>query len=140
MDPTSSLSENFSHLSVGEITPVNDELPDRISMLTHVSRESDVCTDDVHATLDANLLKMFSAFRKLNEESDVSSLLSYTTLQDKRLVTLTPDEAEELLTREPSIKVVLRKVWNEGSFKDVRRLGVLPCVRFSPVFDIKILP
>jgi hypothetical protein len=52
--------------------------------------------------LDAKILKTFSAFQKLKEEPDLPSLLSNITL-DKRLVTLEPDEAEELLDRQPFI-------------------------------------
>ncbi len=43
-------------------------------------------------------MKAFSAFRRLNEEPDLPTLLS---IRDKRLVTLTEEEAEELLMSQP---------------------------------------
>jgi len=68
--------------------------------------------------------KHFSAFRKYNEEPDLPALLIFiTTVGDDRLVTLTEEKAEELLTRQPAINTVLKKAWKEASFKEVRQLG-----------------
>ena len=67
-------------------------------------------------------MNAFSAFRKLDEEPDLSELLSRITM-DKRLTTITTDEAEELLDREPSIVRILKNGWQAGSFKEVRQLG-----------------
>ena len=52
---------------------------------------------------------------------------------DERLVTLTEDKAEELLTCEPSIRTVLQDVWKEGSFDRVRQLSVSG-MQFLPMF------
>jgi len=88
--------------------------------------------DDDHKIYDAKIMNTFSLYRKHNEEPDLPSLLSHTTLGDKRLVTLTPDEADELLTGESSIKIVLQRAWKDGSFKEVRQLGVFG-VQFLPI-------
>jgi len=131
MDPTSSLSEGFSHLSVGDLNPPHGSV--FRGALTRVSPERDLFTDDDHKRLDAKLMKTFSAFRKLNEEPELTALISNTTLGDKRLVTLTEEEAEELLTHEPSIRTVLQNAWKEGSFKEVRELGMF-CVCHATCF------
>jgi hypothetical protein len=124
MDQTSSLSEGFSRLSVGDLnTPHGAIFRDTNSTLTRVSSERDLFTDDDHMPLDAELMKTFSAFRKLNEEPDLPALLSLITLGDKRLITLPPGEAEDLLTRQTSINMVLQTAWKEASFKEVRQLG-----------------
>ena len=68
-------------------------------------------------------MKTFSAFRRLNEEPELRALLSNITLGDKRLVTLTGAEAQELLTSQPSINLVLQKAWKEASFKELRKLS-----------------
>jgi hypothetical protein len=130
MDPTSSLAEDLSHLSVGDenVPPEADTSP----QLTRVSRERDVFIDDGHKIYDAKIMNTFSLYRKHDEEPDLPALLSHTTLGNKRLVTHTPDEAEELLTREPSIKMVLQRAWKEGSFREVRQLGVFG-VQFLPI-------
>ena len=121
-----SISNDFSHLSVGDLhassEPSNSPAPERISLVR------DLFTDDDHRPLDAKIVNGFSAFRKLNEEPDLSELLSRITM-DKRLTTLTTDEAEELLDREPSIAGILKNGWQAGSFKEVRQLGMfaMPC-------------
>jgi hypothetical protein len=125
MDPTSCLTEDLSHLSVGDgNTPHEAAFPDTFSQLTRVSRERDVFIDDDHKIYDGKIMNTFNLHRKHNEEPDLPALLSITTLGDKRLLNLTPDEADELLTREPSIKMVLQRAWQEGSFREVRQLGV----------------
>jgi len=125
MDP---LSKDLSRLSVGDLHTSTEAIsPYTIPTLTRVSSERDVSID--HRVLDAMILKAFSAFRKFNEEPDWPTLLSIITLGDKRLVTLTGDEAEELLTRQPSVTVVLQKAWEEASFKEVRQLGAYGMLR-----------
>ena len=79
-------------------------------------------------------MNAFSAFRKLDEEPDLSELLSRITM-DKRLTTITTDEAEELLDREPSIVRILKNGWQAGSFKEVRQLGVFT-VPFLSIFEL----
>ena len=118
-----SISNDFSHLSVGDLHASSE--PSTPPALNPISLERDTFTDDDHKLLDAKIENSFSAFRKHNEEPDLSDLLSRVTM-DKRLTILTPDEAEELLDREPSIAVLLRNGWQAGSFKEVRQLGVFP--------------
>ena len=134
MNPTRSLSEDFAHLSVGDLSPL-PIFQDTTLSLARVSRERDRFIDNDHRPLDAKLMKHFSTFRKINEEPDLPALLSCTTVRDKRLVTLTEEEAEELLTRQPSISAILQRAWKEASFKEVRQLGVfpVPCSLFLPL-------
>ena len=128
MDPTSSLSEDFAHLSVGDLNPPHQPIfRDTTPSLTQVSRERDRFVDDDHKPLDAKLMKHFSAFRRHNEEPDLPALLSSTTVGDDRLVILTEEKAEELLTRQPAINTVLKKAWKDASFKEVRQLGAFVC-------------
>ena len=131
MDPTSSLTEDLSHLSVSD---GNAHEADTSPQLTQVSRERDVFIDDDHKIYDAEIMNTFSSHRKHDEEPNFPALLSNTTLGDKRLVTLTPGEADELLAREPSIKMVLQKAWIEGSFREVRQLGMFG-VQLLPIFS-----
>ncbi|KAF8240148.1 hypothetical protein L208DRAFT_852307 [Tricholoma matsutake] len=79
-------------------------------------------------------MKTIRANRMLNLEPDLASLLNFVILGDKKLLTLLPDEAEDLLTRQPSINAVLQKAWKEGSFKEVRQLAILwPVVREASI-------
>jgi hypothetical protein len=64
-------------------------------------------------------MNTFSLHQKHDKQPDFPALLSLTTLGDKRLVTLMPDEADELLMCEPSIKILLQRVWKEGSFRQI---------------------
>jgi hypothetical protein len=142
MDQTSFLSESFSLLSVGNTDPPHEVVyRDTIPTLTRVSRERDLFTDGDHSPLDAELMKAFSAFRRHNEEPDLSTLLSHITLSDKRLVTLPPGDAEELLKRQPSINAILQRAWKDASFKEVRQLGAFFVLRkvffFEPLVIIE---
>ena len=119
MDPISSLTEDLSHLSVSDGNAHKAAFPDTSPQLTQVSRKRDVFIDDDHKIYDVEIMNTFSLYRKHDEEPNFPALLSNTTLGDKRLVTLTPGEADELLTREPSIKMMLQRVWIEGSFREV---------------------
>jgi len=124
MDPTSSLPEDFAHLSVGDLNSPHDGIfRDDTSTLIRVSRDRDLFIDDDHKPLDTNLMKVFSAFWRHNEEPDLPSLLCNITVGDKRLVPLSPNEAKELLRRQWSISAILQKAWKEGSFKEVQQLG-----------------
>jgi|SRR5882762_1748517 len=116
-----SISNDFSHLSVSDLHASSQ--PSTSPALERVSLERDLFTDNDHMPLDAKIVNGFSAFRKHNEEPDLSELLSRITM-DKRLTTLTTDEAEELLNREPSIARILKNGWQAGSFKEVRQLGM----------------
>ena len=138
MDPTSSLTEDLSHLSVSDGNAPHEAAFPGTSpspQLTRVSRERDVFIDDDHKIYDAEIMNTFSLYRKHDEEPDFPALLSHTTLGDKMLVTLTPGEADELLTREPSVKMILRRAWIEGSFRAVRQLGMFG-VQFLPIFNV----
>ena len=127
-----SISNDFLHLAIGDLHTSSG--PSTTSALERISPERDVYTDDHHISLDAKVVKAFSAFRKLNEEPDLSELLSGITI-DKRLTTRTTDEAEELLDRQPSIVRILRNGWQTGSFKQVRQLGVF-AVPFLSIFEL----
>jgi hypothetical protein len=127
-----SISNDFSHLSVGDLHAPSQ--PSTTPALERISLERDVFTDDDHRPLDAKIVNAFSAFRKHNEEPSLSALLSLVTM-DKRLTMLTTDEAEELLDREPSIARILRNGWQVGSFKEVRQLGMF-AVPFLSSFEL----
>ena len=127
-----SISNDFLHLAIGDLHASSG--PSTTSALERISPERDVFTDDDHILLDAKIEKAFSAFREFNKEPDLSALISNITL-DKRLTTLTIDEAEELLDREPSIARILRNGWQAGSFKEVRQLGVF-AVPFLSLFEL----
>ncbi|KAF8218993.1 hypothetical protein L208DRAFT_1523899 [Tricholoma matsutake] len=135
MDPTSSLSEGFSHLSVGNLNTLHEAIfRDANQTLTQVSCERNLWTDDDHKALNAVIMKTFSTNRMLNLEPNLASLLSNITVGDKRLMTLLSDKAEDLLKRQPSINAVLQKAWKDGSFKEVQQLAILwPVVREAPI-------
>ena len=112
------ISNDFLLLSVGD----GSSKPSTIPASRRVSPVHDVFTDDEHRLLNAKIKKCFSAFRKWNEEPDLSSLLSQI-IMDKRLTTLTTDEAEEMINQQPFFEVILRSVWHARLFKEVRQLG-----------------
>ncbi|KAF5373422.1 hypothetical protein D9615_009451 [Tricholomella constricta] len=135
MDPTSSFAEGFANLSVGDL-PVNPPhepiVQDAAPLLARVSNERDRFIDDDHKPLDVEIMESFSLYRDLNKEPHLPGLLSNITVGDKRLVTLSPSEARDLLKREPSINPLLHQAWEEGSFKEVRKLEILwPVVQES---------
>jgi hypothetical protein len=90
-----------------------------------MSFKRDLFTDDKHKPLDEKVLKAFSAFRRLDEELDLPALLSKITAKDNRLQSLSSDEAEVLLTGNPSLRSLLQEGWKEDSFRKVRQLGML---------------
>jgi hypothetical protein len=122
MDPTGSLSKGFSALSVGDQNTPHDD-KDTTPSLTRVSPKRDLFTDEDHNNLDAHVMETFSLNRKYNEEPPWHTLLTNITVADKRLVTLTPEEAKELLDSHPSVGLVLQKAWRDNNFKEVRQLG-----------------
>jgi len=79
--------------------------------LPHIPLECDTLTDDDHKALDTKILEIFSLNRKHNNEPKLPALLSNIANEDKRMKTLTMDKAEELLSHEPSIKMVLKNAW-----------------------------
>jgi hypothetical protein len=119
-----SISNDFSHLSVGDPHASSEPTTTPAPALNRISLERDTFTDDDH-NFDEEILNAFSAFRRINEQPDLPLLLSNITT-DKRLTTLTIDEAKKLINREPSMAGLLRNGWQVGSFKDVRQLGVFP--------------
>ena len=119
-----SISNDFSHLSVGDLLASSE--PSTPPALNRISLESDTFTDDDHNLLDSQIMDVFNIFRRYNEEPVLSDLLSRVTMDNERLTMLTPNQAEELLDREPSIAGLLRNGWQAGSFKEVRQLGVFP--------------
>jgi hypothetical protein len=128
-----SISNDFSHLSVGDLHASSE--PSTPPALNRISLERDTFTDDDHKLLDERIENSFSAFRKHNEEPDLSDLLSRVTMDNERLTMLTPNQAEELLDREPSIARILKNGWQVGSFKEVRQLGVF-AVPFLSSFEL----
>jgi hypothetical protein len=124
MDPTNTLSEDFASLSVGNLNPLQEAISqDTTPSLTRVARERDRFIDEDHKPLDAEIMETFSAFRTFNQEPGLPALLFVIISGDERLVSLSQRETRELLTRQPSITMVLQKAWTEASFKEVRQLG-----------------
>jgi hypothetical protein len=121
-----SISNDFSHLSVGDLHASSE--PSTPPALNRISLERDTFADDDHKLLDEEIMESFSAFRTINKEPRLSDLLSRVTIDNERLTTLSPNQAEELLDREPSITGLLMHGWQVGSFKEVRQLGVFPSV------------
>jgi hypothetical protein len=119
-----SISNDFSHLSVGDLHASSE--PSTPPALNRISLERDTFADDDHKLLDEEIMESFSAFRTINKEPRLSDLLSRVTIDNERLTTLSPNQAEELLDREPSITGLLMHGWQVGSFKEVRQLGVFP--------------
>jgi hypothetical protein len=119
-----SISNDFSHLSVGDLHASSE--PSTPPALNRISLERDTFADDDHKLLDEEIMESFSAFRTINKEPRLSDLLSRITIDNERLTTLSPNQAEELLDREPSITGLLMHGWQVGSFKEVRQLGVFP--------------
>jgi hypothetical protein len=116
-----SISNDFSHLSVGDLYTSSD--PTTPPELNRISLERDTFTDVDHNLLNEQIMDVFNIFRRYNEEPRSPLLLSHINM-DKRPTALTIDEAEQLLDREPSIAGLLRNGWQAGSFKEVRQLGV----------------
>src|ERR1700676_1615543 len=116
-----SISNDFSHLSVGDLHASSE--PSTPPVLNRILLEHDTFADDDHKLLDEEIMESFSAFRTINKEPRLSDLLSRVTIDNERLTMLSPNQAEELLDREPSIAGLLRNGWQAGSFKEVRQLG-----------------
>jgi hypothetical protein len=109
MDPTDSLSKGIAALSVGDQNTPHDS-KDTTPSLTRVSPKHDLSIDEDHNKLDAHVMKTFSVNRRYNEEPPLDALLTYITVADKRLVTLTPEDAQEL----PSIRRKHGEMENRG--------------------------
>ena len=75
------ISNDFSRLSVGDVHAPAE--PSAIPALRKVSQERDFFTDDDHKLLDAKIEKAFRAFRVINEEPDLPTLLFNITAEDK---------------------------------------------------------
>ncbi|KIM76540.1 hypothetical protein PILCRDRAFT_12766 [Piloderma croceum F 1598] len=105
-----SISNNFSHLSVGDLHASSE--PSTPPALNRISLERDTFTNDDHNLLDEKIVNAFDMFRRYNEEPPLPWLLSNITMET-RLTTLTTDEAEELLNREPSI-ATLKSAWRDN--------------------------
>ena len=107
-----SISNDFSHLSVGDLHASSE--PSTHPALNRISLERDTFADDDHKLLDEEIMESFSAFRTINKEPRLSDLLSRITIDNERLTTLSPNQAEELLEREPSITGLLMHGWQVG--------------------------
>jgi hypothetical protein len=116
MDPTIALSEGLAGLSVRNQPS-----------LTRVSCERDCFVDADHRKYDDHIMRIFSVYRQFKMMPDLPFLLSNITLGDERIVTLSMDAAEKLLSSQPGIEVVLQDGWEKGSFKEVRQLSEFFC-------------
>jgi hypothetical protein len=92
-----------------------------------VSVDRDKHTDDNHKALDDAIINAFNGIA----QPFWPAILSHITLVDKRLVVLTPDAAEGLLASTPAIEDMLQKAWDEGTFKDIRKLGAFLLSNFE---------
>jgi hypothetical protein len=114
-------------MDTSEDFAMHDQSKNQPHELSRVSDERDRSTDNDHKLLDdAPVLALFGPYQNVHPGTWpvlLPALLSCITTGDKRLMTLTFKEAVELLTKEPSIDVALRNAWEEGSFKEVRRLS-----------------
>jgi hypothetical protein len=88
--------------------------------LSDIPQTSDVFHDDIDED-DAEVLKIFSTFKKIN----MDCCLNYYLLLAVVIRTITTFEAEELIRCEPSIIGMLREGLKTGSFKEIRQLGAL---------------
>ena len=131
LDSTNVLSEDFSRLFMDDTNVSHGDID-----LPRVSPERDTLTDDDHKALDATILATFSSDKRLNEEPKLPALLSNISNEDMRMKNLTTDEAEELLAREPSIRMVLRNAWRKEAFKEVRQLGA-HCIQHTSCHSLK---
>jgi hypothetical protein len=118
---STTLSDQFSHLSFGDSNTPHDLVAG--PLLWRISIDRDTLTDDDHKKLDKGTLKVFKFLRELNKEPDWPGLLANITAEDERLVTLISTKAEACLDRNPGVFEILRKAWDEGTFKEVRKLG-----------------
>jgi hypothetical protein len=119
-DATIALSQDFSHLSIDELDVSMKDIN-----LPRVSSDRGTLTDEDHKKLDAQILATFRSDMKLNEEPSLPLLLSIIANGDKRLKSLTFDEAEELLKNNELISKALKIAWGMKAFGEVRQLGEL---------------
>jgi hypothetical protein len=159
MDPTSSLTKELSHLSVGDRNvPPEAAFLDTSSQLTRVSCERDVFTNNDHKIYDAKIMNTFNLHWKHDEEPDLPALLSINTLGDKRLVTLMPDDDGSLPPSSTTMNNVhllsprfnpmvipthLRSPWlipRNSETKTHRRRRFSQCPRHIALTDTKQIP
>ena len=100
------------------------------STLPLISLEHDDYTDGDYKSLDDKIINSLRRMQGFDQEPDLCLLLTLICLE-RRLITLTLDNASELLEREPSMEGILRKGWRAGSFKEVRQLGMFPVQQFK---------
>jgi hypothetical protein len=98
--------------------------PDVSIDLPRISPERDTLTGDDHKALDAKILMTFSFNWEHNKEPPFPSLLFNIVNDDKRLQSLTFDEANNLLEHNEQVKTALRIAWRKGEFRETRQLGV----------------
>lgn len=106
-------------------TPPQAPSPNTASALPLVSLKCDDLTDADCKSLDDKIIKQLSRIPVFDRELDLPVILSLISTE-RRFVTLTVNQAEEVLKREPLIAEILMSGWQAGSFKDVRRLGAFP--------------
>jgi hypothetical protein len=110
------LSDQFFHLSFGDSNAPRDQITD--TLLRRISIDRD--------TITRSSMKAFNLQRELNKEPDWPALLLNITAEDKRLVNLTSKEAAACLDRNHGVLEILRKAWDVGTFKEVRKLSTFP--------------
>jgi hypothetical protein len=86
--------------------------------LSDIPQTLDVFHDDIDEG-DAEVLKIFSTFKKIN----MKCCLNYPLLLSTVIETFTVFEAEDMIRCEPSITGILRDGLKTGSFKEIRQLG-----------------
>jgi hypothetical protein len=111
-----SLADDVSRLSIASTT----------SALAQIQSARDLSNED-HQALDKDVLKSFGMYIKFKRVPSWDFLLCNIVNNDGRPPRLTIKQAEELVERESSLIAVLQKGWDDHSFKEVRRLGMLPC-------------
>jgi hypothetical protein len=137
-----SISNDISHLSLSDPQAPDDSTTTPTLKRVPLGHDSDVFTDDDHKRLDADIMNAFRLFQIHGEEPDWFEILSRITQCTSKK--LTPDDAKNLLRREPAIETVLRKAWAAKTFKQVRQLDILrphaSRIRKSPpVVDKKVV-
>ena len=115
-----SLVGDPAHLSIVESSPPS-AMP-----LSRIRPERDL-SDQEHRALDESIFRLFQQFAERKQMPPWDYLLCNIISGDERLRVMKVREAEELLKRESSLAMVLEKAWNDRTFKEVRRLGMLLC-------------
>jgi hypothetical protein len=107
MTDSRDLSSSFSQLSV----------TDKSSTLKQVSAIRDILSEEDHKKLDNAIFDIFTS------QPALKLLLKCIVNDDARLITITVDQAMEIIAQNPGLKSLLEKAWIARTFKAIRRLG-----------------